>query len=67
MFKGWTGRYMNDVLYMINREIPYNKSGLNLEPDEVIWYNKSIADLKRDRANNPGVPIGYGPVELETE
>lgn len=67
MFKGWTARHMNDVLHLINNEIPYNKSGLNLEPDEVIWYNKSIADLKRDRAKYPNVPIAYGPEELDWE
>ena len=58
---------MNDVLYKINREIPYEESGLNLEPDEIEWYNKSIEELREERKKHPGVPLGYGPVELEWE
>jgi hypothetical protein len=66
-FDDFDGRKWNRYISALNNELSVEKCGIELTDEEKKAYNKSLAWLKKERADYPNIPIEYSPVELETD
>ncbi len=64
-YEGWTSREWNLMVYSLNDELPPEKCKVKLTEEEKEGYLKDLRFLQEERRKNPGVPIGYSPVEKD--
>lgn len=65
--EGWTSKEWNMVIRSLNDELPPEKCGVKLNEEERESYMKDLNWLKKERADNPGMPISFDMVEKEYE
>ena len=66
-YSDWTSREWNMTTNALNEELPPEKCGVELTPEERASYLKDLEWLKKERAENPGMPISFSMMEKETE
>lgn len=66
-YVGWDARMHNRVINALNKGLPPEKCGVELNAAERESYLHDLKWLLNERKKNPGVPISYDVVELETE
>ena len=65
-FEGWAARTWNwYYLRGLNNLLPPEEIGMPLTEEERSTYIEELESLKKERAENPGIPIYYDMMELE--
>ncbi len=65
--EGWTSKEWNLVIRSLNEELPPEECGVKLNKEEQASYMKDLEWLKKERAENPKMPISFSLVEKEYE
>lgn len=58
-FEGFSYRDWCDYYISINNELPPDKCPVKLTENERECYLEELDKLKKERAENPGIPISY--------
>lgn len=66
-YEGWTSKEWNERVIALNKELPPEKCGVKLNEEEKEAYMKALEFLKKERKENPNIPIEYSPVEKDWE
>ena len=66
-YEGWTSTTWNKVIDATNKELPPEKCGVELNEQERMDYIRDLEFLKKERKENPNMPISYSPVEKDWE
>lgn len=64
---GWDARKHNRVINALNKGLPPERCGVDLNDAEREAYLLDLKWLLHERKMNPGVPISYELLELEIE
>ena len=64
-YDGWASKDWNELIDALNKELPPEKCGKDLTEEEREDYIRDLEFLKKERKENPDVPISYWPVEKD--
>lgn len=64
-YEGWDARKHNTVINALNKGLPAEECGVELNNEERESYEKDLRWLLEERERHPNIPISYDLVELE--